>query len=66
MIRRSLFGPKIERFADVKDASVMEMVPVAALVVAVLVVGIYPAVITDVFTAGVEPIASWIQSAGLR
>ena len=66
MIKRSMFGPKVERFADVGDASVMEMVPVAALLIAILVVGIYPGFITDVFTAGAEPIVNWIQVAGLR
>jgi NADH-quinone oxidoreductase subunit M len=61
MVQRTLFGPQIERFKDVKDATVMEMVPVAALVVAVIVVGVYPAVLTDVFTSGVEPITDSLQ-----
>ena len=61
MVQRTLFGPRVERFRDVKDATAMEMVPVAALLVAVFVVGIYPAVITDVFSSGVEPIVDSIQ-----
>ena len=61
MIQRSLFGPQIQRFRAVKDASAMELVPVAALLIAVLVVGIYPAVITDVFAKGIEPIVDSIQ-----
>ena len=61
MMQRALFGPQIERFKDVKDATSMEMVPVAALVIAILVVGIYPAVISDVFSSGVEPITDSIQ-----
>ena len=65
MIQRTLFGPDIERLKDVGDATAIEMVPVAALVVAVLVVGIYPAVISDVFTSGVQPITDSIQEMGL-
>ena len=61
MIQRLLFGPQVERFRDVKDATALEMVPVAALVIAVMVVGIYPAVITDVIVNGVEPIIDLLQ-----
>ena len=63
MIQRSLFGPQIERFRGVKDATVLELVPIGALLVAVLVVGIYPAVITDVFSSGVEPIVKSLEQA---
>ena len=61
MVQRSLFGPQIERFRDVRDATVMEIVPIAALVTAVIVVGIYPAFIADVFTSGAEPIIDRLQ-----
>jgi NADH-quinone oxidoreductase subunit M len=63
LMQRSLFGPRIERFKDVRDASVLEMVPVAALVIAIMVIGIYPAFISDIFTNGVEPIAESLQEA---
>ena len=69
MIQRTLFGPQIERFKDVSDATLMEMVPVVALVVAVLVIGIYPAFVTDVFTSGIEPIIDSLRQnvhAGIR
>ena len=56
LIQRSMFGPQIDRFENVRDATVMEMVPLVVLVVAVLVVGIYPAVLSDVFAEGVGPI----------
>ena len=42
MIQRSLFGPQIERFDSVRDATPVEMVPIFILVAAILVVGIYP------------------------
>ena len=61
MVQRSLFGPPIERFQNTQDATVLEMVPVAVLVIAVLAVGIYPAFIADLFTSGVEPIIESLQ-----
>ena len=61
MIQRSMFGPQVERFSDVRDATVMEMVPVALLIVAIMAVGIYPSFITDVFSDGVEPIIAAIR-----
>jgi NADH-quinone oxidoreductase subunit M len=61
MIQRSLFGSQVERFRDVKDASMAEMVPVMALVIAVVVVGVYPAVVVDVFADGIEPIVDSVQ-----
>ena len=65
MIQRTLFGPQVERFRDVKDASPIEMLPVAALAIAVLVVGIYPALISDVFASGLEPLANSLQEAAV-
>jgi NADH-quinone oxidoreductase subunit M len=56
MIQRSLFGPTRERFAHITDASFVEAVPVVALVVAIVSVGVYPKFVTQVFLAGVEGI----------
>ena len=64
MIQRTLFGPEVARFKDVKDATPLEMVPVGALVIAVIVVGIYPAFISDVFAGGIEPIVEWMHTTG--
>ena len=63
MLQRSFFGPQTERFQDIKDATAMEMVPVAVLVIAILVVGVYPAFISDVFTGGVGEIVSLFDGA---
>ena len=60
-----MFGPKIDRFDSVRDATVLEMVPVAVLIVAILAVGIYPSLISDVFTLGVQPIVDALQGAEL-
>ena len=64
MIQRTVFGPEVARFKDVKDATPLEMVPVGALVIAVIVVGIYPAFISDVFAGGIEPIVEWMHTTG--
>lgn len=56
MIQRVLFGPMESKHADVSDASLVEAVPIVILLVAIVVVGLYPALITDVFKAGLEPI----------
>ena len=69
MIQRSMFGPATERFKDIRDGTIAEMVPVAALVIAILAVGIYPAFLIDVFAVGLEPIAQSLEQAvriGLR
>ena len=63
MVQRTLFGPQTERFDSVEDATPLEMLPIAALVLAVLVVGVYPAVISDVFKSGLEPIVESLQLA---
>jgi len=63
MLQRTMFGPQIPRFSNVRDATKMEMVPIAVLVAAVLVVGIYPAIITDFFTEGLTDIVDSIQQS---
>ncbi len=58
MIERVFHGPADERWAHLTDADAWwERLPMAALVIAIVVVGVYPAVIMDVIDVGVEPIA---------
>ena len=61
MLERSLFGPTRERFADLTDASLLEAVPLALLVISIIVVGIYPAILTEVFNAGIAPMVEVIN-----
>ena len=56
MLQRSLFGPQVARFDSIRDATPLEMVPIFMLVLAILGVGVYPALVSDVFTSGV----AWI------
>ena len=62
MIQRAMFGPENQHMNSVSDATVMEMVPVGAMVIAIMVVGIYPAILTDVFITGVQPIVDTLQT----
>jgi len=56
MIQRVFFGPPVARWERVGDAIAIETVPLVCLVVAIMVIGIYPAIITDVIKSGLGPI----------
>ena len=63
MLQRVMFGPRNSRLDDLTDATPLEMVPVAALIIAIMVVGIFPSTIADVFSVGVAPIVDSLQNA---
>jgi NADH-quinone oxidoreductase subunit M len=65
MIQRSMFGPRNPHLDDVSDATPLEMLPVAAMVIAIMVVGIYPSLIADVFSSGLAPIVDSLQNVGV-
>ena len=54
MIQRSMFGPERERFAQIGDATVVQVIPIGLLIVSIIGVGIYPAFVSNVFTEGIE------------
>ena len=58
MMERTFFGARRERFADLTDASLVEAVPLALMVVSIIGVGVYPAILTDVFESGLAPMVS--------
>ena len=58
MVQRTMFGPRPERWSGLPDASRADLVPMALLIVPIILFGVYPALISDVFTLGVEPIAA--------
>ncbi len=64
MIERSFFGERRERFADIKDASLVEAVPLALLVITIIGVGVYPFILTDLFRIGLEPMAGLLNGGG--
>ena len=61
MMQRTMFGPRLERFDGLTDASLVEAVPLALLVISIVTVGVYPSILTGVFEAGLEPIVEVIN-----
>jgi NADH-quinone oxidoreductase subunit M len=60
MLQRSFFGPIKEEFNTVKDADGLEKFYMFVLVAVIMLAGIYPAVLTDVFKLGISPIVKLI------
>ena len=56
MLQRAFYGPVLEQYNGVKDADNLERVYMFAFVALILLVGIYPAIVTDVIKLGVSPI----------
>jgi len=52
MIMRVFYGPVLEQYNGVADANNIDKIYMFSLVIAIMVVGIYPAVLTDVFQMG--------------
>ena len=58
MLERTFFGARRERFADITDASLVEAVPLALMVVSIIGVGVYPRILTNVFESGLAPMVA--------
>jgi len=58
MLQRVFYGPVKDRFNFAHDADTLEKVAIFTLVVVIMLVGIYPAILTDVIKTGVAPIMS--------
>ena len=56
MLQQAFYGPVKEEFNRIKDADGLEKVYMAALIIVIMLVGIYPAVLTDVIKLGISPI----------
>ena len=54
MMQRTFFGPHNERFDDLEDANFLDMVPVVALVISIVAIGVYPKIVTEVFKVGIS------------
>ena len=57
MLQRVFYGPPLEKFSKVPDANNVEKVCIFTFVAAIMLVGIYPAILTNIIKMGVEPIA---------
>jgi NADH-quinone oxidoreductase subunit M len=60
MIQRVFYGPVLEQFNGVKDADKLEMVYMFVFVAAILAVGIYPAMLTNIFNQGILPVIGFL------
>jgi len=56
MIQRVFYGPPLEKFDGTKDADKLERVYLFLFVAAMLLVGIYPAILTDIIKVSILPI----------
>jgi NADH-quinone oxidoreductase subunit M len=55
-LQRTFYGPVLEQYDGVKDADALEKVYMFAFVALILLVGIYPAILTNVIKLGVAPL----------
>ncbi len=60
MLQQAFYGPVKEEYNGIKDADALEKVYMFALIAVIMLVGIYPAVLTDVIQLGILPITSLI------
>jgi len=60
MLQRTFYGPVLEQYDGVKDADTLERVYMFAFVALIMLVGIYPAILTDIIKLGISPIAGLI------
>ena len=60
MLQRVFYGPPLEKFNGVPDADNIEKVCIFSFVGAIMLVGLYPAILTDVIKLGVMPIAKLV------
>ena len=56
MVQRVFYGPVLEQYNGVADADVLERGYTFTFIAIIMLVGIYPAILTDVIKIGVLPI----------
>ena len=56
MIQRTFYGPILEQYNGVEDADTMEKVYMFAFIILIMLVGIFPAVLTDIIKMAITPI----------
>ena len=62
MIQRSMFGPLPTRFNSLSDATWAELIPITILIISIISIGIYPSIISDMFSEGIKPITIAIEA----
>ncbi|MDO8567991.1 MAG: NADH-quinone oxidoreductase subunit M [Dehalococcoidales bacterium] len=58
MLQRVFYGPVLEQYDHVHDADNIDKVYMFALIAVIMLVGIYPAILTDVIKLGISPVAA--------
>jgi len=56
MLQRVFYGPELKQFNGAKDADILERGYIFTFVAVIMLVGIYPAILTDVIKTGIMPI----------
>jgi len=59
LVQRVFFGSPISRFNAVPDANKTEIIYCSVFIIVMFVVGIFPAILTDVLQMGIAPIAAF-------
>ncbi|MCX6006541.1 MAG: NADH-quinone oxidoreductase subunit M [Chloroflexi bacterium] len=60
MLQRVFYGYPLDKYNGVGDADKVDMIAIFAVVAVIMLVGIYPAVLTNIINMGVTPIAKLI------
>ena len=60
MLQKAFYGPPLEKYDGVPDADNIEKACIFSFVGAIMLVGLYPAILTDVIKLGVEPIVKLV------
>jgi NADH-quinone oxidoreductase subunit M len=60
MLQRIFYGQVLDKFQGVSDADALEKVYMLAFVAVIMLVGIYPAILTNVIKLGISPITRLI------
>ncbi|MDP2726508.1 MAG: proton-conducting transporter membrane subunit, partial [Dehalococcoidia bacterium] len=55
-MQRILFGPADERWANLKDASFVDAVPIVTLLIVIILIGVYPSLLTNMIQGAFPPI----------
>ncbi len=56
MLQRAFYGPPQDKFNGLPDADIVEKVCIFCFVAAILLVGIYPAILTNIIKMSIEPL----------
>jgi NADH-quinone oxidoreductase subunit M len=58
MLQRAFYGPVLEQYNGTADADILERVYMFAFVAVIMLVGIYPAILTDMLKLGISPVVN--------